>query len=507
MKNKHKDYAKLHKISRHARILSGIASVLDWDQETYMPQGGADIRAAQLESLAGIIHTTKTGKPFANALKKLIDIPTGKIIATGLTPQQEAAAKEWRRDFIKDVTLPKKFVEEFAKVSSQAVIRWRQAKKDNSFQQFAPLLEKIVTLSRKKAELLGYKDHPYDALLDLYEPEATTKDISKLFDSLRISISTLLKQITAAKQIDDSFLHGKFDHIKQLDFGRTLLKDMGYDMQHGRLDLSSHPFSSAAHPSDSRVTTRIHSTSLMSNLSVVLHEGGHALYEMGLPQSEYGTPLGDAISLGMHESQSRWWETYIGQSKPFWEHYLPLLKKEFSGQLDSISMENFYRAINKVEPSFIRVEADEVTYPLHVILRFEMECALIEGSLKVRDIPEAWNAKMQELLSITPKTYSEGCLQDVHWAMGGFGYFPSYTLGTMYAGQFFETFSKQNPDWEKRVSNGELGFIKAWLNDAVHQHGRHYSSFELLKKVTGKDFSAEPYISYLLNKYKKIYKL
>lgn len=504
---KHKDYDHLHKISRHARILSGISSVLDWDQETYMPQGGADIRAAQLETLAGVIHSEKTGKKFANALQKLIDIPTGRMVAKGLTSPQIAAVKAWRRDFIKDVALPKKFVEQFAKISSQSIINWREAKKTNSFKHFAPFLEKIITLSRKKADLLGFKDHPYDALLDLFEPEATTKEITHLFQSLRKNVSTLLKQIVNAKQIDDGCLHGKFAHNKQLDFGRRLLKDMGYNMHHGRLDLSTHPFSSASHPSDSRVTTRIHATSLISNLSVVLHEGGHALYEMGLPEAEYGTPLGDAISLGMHESQSRFWETYIGQSKPFWQHYLPLLKKEFSGKLDDVSLEHFYRAINKVEPSFIRVEADEVTYPLHVILRFELERALIEGSLSVHEIPEAWNAKMQELLGITPKTYAEGCLQDVHWSMGGFGYFPTYTLGTLYAGQIFKTFVNNYPDWEKRVSHGELGFIKNWLNDVIHKHGRRYLSFELLKNITGKPFSAEAYLSYLKEKYKGIYKL
>lgn len=501
----HKDYANLHNISLHARTLSGISSVLDWDQETYMPQGSADNRARQLEILAGVIHSEKTGKRFANALKKLIDLSTGKIISKGLTDAQESAVKEWRRDFIKDTALPKKFVEKFAKTTSQAIITWRHAKKNNSFKEFAPFLEKIIDLSRKKADLLGYKDHPYDALLDLYEPNVTTKDISHLFDSLRKNIVQLLKEITHAKQVDDRFLHGKFNHDKQMDFGRRLLKDMGYDMNHGRLDLSTHPFSSASHPSDSRVTTRIHATSLISNISVVMHEGGHALYEMGLPEKEYGTPLGDAISLGMHESQSRFWETYIGQSKPFWQYYLPLLKKQFPGKLDKISFDSFYRGINKVEPSFIRVEADEVTYPLHVILRYEMEKDLIEGKLSVQDIPEAWNAKMQDLLGITPKTFAEGCLQDVHWSMGGFGYFPSYTLGTLYAGQFFDTFTSVFPDWKERIEAGELIFIKEWLNQNVHQHGRRYTSLELLKNVTSKSFSAKPYVTYLQGKYEEIY--
>lgn len=507
MEQAQKDYANLHKIARHARVLSGIAAVLDWDQETYMPLGGAGIRATQLETLAGVIHAEKTGKKFANALGKLIDIPSGKVKAKGLNAPQAAALREWRRDFTKDTALPKSFVEEFAKLTSQSIVAWRDAKKNSTFLHFAPFLDRIIAMSRKKAELLGYKGHPYDALLDQYEPDATTKDISILFTSLKKGIVELLKKIKKAKQIDDSFLHGKFSHEKQIEFGKLLLADMGYDMSHGRLDLSTHPFSSASHPSDSRITTRIHPTSLISNISVILHEGGHALYEMGLPQEDYGSPLGDAISLGMHESQSRWWETRIGQSKPFWQHYLPLLKKHFPGKLDKITLEQFYSALNKVEPSFIRVEADEVTYTLHVILRFELEKALIEGSLSVRDIPGAWNAGMKELLDIVPSRDAEGCLQDVHWSMGGFGYFPTYTLGNLYAAQLFEAFAKYYPDWEKRVASGDLVFIKGWLGEAVHQHGRRYSSLELLKKVTGKPFTADAYLSYLSAKYKEIYHL
>jgi carboxypeptidase Taq len=282
---------------------------------------------------------------------------------------------------------------------------------------------------------------------------------------------------------------------------------MGFDFNQGRLDQSSHPFSSSPHPTDNRITTRFHATSLLSCISVILHEGGHALYEKGLPVEQYGTPLGSAISLGMHESQSRWWETRIGQNKSFWTHYLPKLQKYFPNDLKNVKLDPFYRAINKVEPSLIRVEADEVTYPLHVILRFEMEKALIEGSLKVRDIPEAWNSKMQELIGVTPATNSEGCLQDIHWAMGGFGYFPTYTLGNLYAAHLFEAFAKAHPDWEKQIASGNLMFITNWLHENIHQHGRRYTSQELLKKVTGKAFTADAYIKYLNSKYKDIYNL
>lgn len=507
MDQSEKDYSKLLQQSHHARVLIGISHLLDWDQETYMPAGGAAHRAVQLSTLAGLIHEKKSGKKFKSSLEKLIDIPNGTVLAKNLSIEKQAALREWRRDYILENALPKKFVTDFAKLSSQSVLIWRDAKNENSFKKFAPQLEKIISMSRKKADYLGYKDHPYDALLDQYEPNMTTKEVSRIFADLKTSVVDLLKKISHVKQIDDSFLHGNFAHDKQLDFAHLILKDMGYGLDHGRLDISSHPFSSASHPSDSRITTRFHKTSLISCVSVILHEAGHALYEMGLPAEHYGSPLGDAISLGIHESQSRWWETRIGQSLPFWKHYLPLLKETFKGKLDSTDLATFYKAINKVEPSLIRVEADEVTYPLHVILRFELERALIEGSLKVKDVPEAWNAKMQELLGITPTSDAEGCLQDIHWAMGGIGYFPTYTLGNIYASQLFESFANKHSDWEQRVATGDMNFITKWLHEAVHKHGRQYSSHEILKMATGKEPTAAPYINYLQNKYKDIYSL
>ncbi|MFI0434599.1 MAG: carboxypeptidase M32 [Parachlamydiaceae bacterium] len=501
-----KDYQNICDLSKHARILQGISSILDWDQETYMPPGSAAIRSEQLETMAGLIHQEKTGRKFANALSKLIDIPTGKLKINNLSSQQIAALREWRRDFIHDTALPAKFVKEFAKISSQAINAWRSAKNENAFQQFAPFLDRIVQMTRQKADYLGYKDHPYDALLDQFEPNVTTKQLSALFSTLSEQLTPLIKKI-AQHPIDDRFLYGSWDVAKQMNVGQKLLDAIGYNPAMGRLDISAHPFSSSSHPSDSRITTRIHPESLMSNIFAILHEGGHALYEMGLPQQHYGTPLGDARSLGIHESQSRWWETRIGQSKPFWQHFLPLLKETFKGQLDHIELDAFYRAINKVEPSFIRIEADEVTYPLHVILRFELEKALIEGSLNVRDIPDAWNAKMEEYLGITPVNNTQGCLQDIHWSMGALGYFPSYTLGNLYAAHLFDAFSKDHPDWEKEVALGHFEFVKKWLHNKIYQHGKCYSSHDLLKEATGKDFSVDPYLNYLKNKYSDIYKM
>ena len=349
-----KNYAKLKTLSHYAKTLSGISSLLEWDHETYMPTGASSIWSEQLKVLAGLVHKEKTSKKFSNALSKLIDLKTGKILADDLSQEQQAALREWHRDYKRDVALPDEFVEEFAQLASQSQLIWRQAKNENKFRIFAPYLDKIVAMSRKKADFLGYKDHPYDALLDLYEPEAKSKEIQREFNTLKKDIVSLLKKITSSKQVNDDFIHGKFDTQKQLDFGKKILAAMGYDMTKGRLDLSTHPFSSACHPTDSRITTRIHPTSVISNISVVLHEGGHALYEMGLPEKHYGSPLGEAISLGIHESQSRWWETRIGQSKPFWKHYLPLLQKEFKGKIAEIDFDTFYKALIKSNhPSFV----------------------------------------------------------------------------------------------------------------------------------------------------------
>lgn len=501
------DYEKLLKLSRKTSLLSGITSLLGWDQETHMPMGSAPIRAEQMERMAEIIHKEQTSKNFVKALEKLIDIESGEVQVKNLKMNQKAALAKWRRDYLKAIALPKKFVSTFARVTCESINVWREAREENDFSKFAPCLKKIIDLNKQKADFYGFTDHPYDALLDQYEPEMSTKEVDKLFKSIKSPITKLLKNIRAAKQVNDSFLHGKFSERKQLEFGDMLLKDMGFDNQFGRMDLSTHPFSSSCHPTDSRVTTRVHKTALMSCLMAVLHEGGHSLYEMGLPQEHYGSPLCEAVSLGIHESQSRWWETRIGMSKPFWKHYLPLLKKTFKGKFDKVSLDRFYAALNKVEPSFIRVEADEVTYPLHVILRFELEKALIEGSMKVEEIPDAWNSAMKKMMGLTPTNFSEGCLQDIHWSMGAFGYFPTYTLGNMYCAQLFNTFEDENPQWEKQVAKGELEFIKDWLTNKVFKYGRQYNSRELVKKATGKKFSEKPYISYLNDKYSAIYKL
>jgi carboxypeptidase Taq len=316
-----------------------------------------------------------------------------------------------------------------------------------------------------------------------------------------------LKKIASKKQIDDRFLRHKTDDAMQMELAQLILSKLPIEPPYSRLDLSMHPFSTALHPHDSRITTRLLPNAFMSNLFSVLHEAGHSMYEMGLSTEHFGTPLSEAVSLSIHESQSRWWETLIGRSLPFWERFYPDLQKALPTHLKKVPLERFYRAINKVEPSFVRVEADEVTYCLHVVLRFEIEKELISGHLQVNDLPEAWNAKMKEFFGITPPTDTLGCLQDVHWSLGDFGYFPTYALGNLFAAQFFTSFAKKHPDWEAHVAKGDLSFIREWLKKNIHDWGRTYDAEQLAKKITGKTLTETAYCNYLKKKYKDIYDL
>jgi carboxypeptidase Taq len=503
--NHRQNYQELQEISLKTKLFMGISSILSWDQETMMPVGAAPIRAQQLKAMAGLIHEHRTSKEFRKVLERLIDIDTGKILATDLTVPEKAALVRWRRDYLHERALPQKFVEEFAALTSQSQVIWRKAKEKNAFQDFAPYLTKIVQMIKKKADYLGYEDHPYDALLDQYEPGVKAKKVSELFHEVKKPIVELLKKIQSKKQVEDSFLFGRFPTSKQIAYGRKILDAVGYTSEFGRVDFSSHPFSSSSHPRDSRITTRIHPTGVMSNISVLLHEAGHSLYEMGLPEEHYGSPLCEAVSLGIHESQSRFWETRIGQSKSFWSHFYPLLQKTFKTQLNTVSLESFYKAINKVEASFIRVEADEVTYPLHVIMRFDLEMELIEDKIRIEDISEAWKDKVETFLGIRPDNDREGCLQDVHWSLGAFGYFPTYLLGNLYAAPLFLAFSKDYPDWEKKFAKGELLFVRDWLSKKIYRFGRQYDSVELIENATEMTFSAKPYLDYLHDKYAEIY--
>ena len=455
-----------------------------------MPKGATQVRSEQVETVAGIIHRCKRSGKWKNGLKNLLEDQT-------LTDAQKRAVKHWKIETERAQKIPTRFVEKLAALTAEAQEVWQKARMNDKFSLFAPYLEKIVAMQRKKSDYLKWKNHPYDPLLDLYEPDMTTEQVKALFTQLKSELVPLVKKI---EPTDNSFLSSPCPEDKQMEFAKWLLAAINFNFTHGRLDLSTHPFSSASHPHDSRITTRIRPDMLLSHIRSVLHEAGHSFYETGLNPEFFGTPLGQALSLGMHESQSRLWETQIGLSKPFWQFAYTKLR-EFFPHFEKIPLETFLKGINHVQSSLIRVEADEVTYGLHVILRFEIELELIEGKLKIKDLPEAWKAKMKDLLGIVPKNDREGCLQDVHWSAGLFGYFPTYALGSMWAAQLFAAFKKQTPSWESEIISGNFTSLHKWLSQNVWRHGRRYTSDELLTQATGTCATHGPFVSYLTDKY------
>ncbi len=497
-------FSSLQAVYTDIVLMSSTQALLDWDQETYMPPGAIEFRGKQTSLLSGQIHKLKVGKKFSHLLSQMINLETGEILDSTLTPSQIVAVKEWRRTHLQEIKLPAAFVKKFAATCSKAIHTWAEARKNNKFSLFAPHLQKIVSLCQKKAGFLGASAHPYDALLDLHEPGMTVAELTPLFERLKVALTALLKNLASKPKINTSFLELNYPHDKQMEFSHLLLEAMGFDPAISRLDLTSHPFCSGLSVTDTRMTTRIHTNLVTSNIFSVLHEGGHGLYNTGLPAQEFGTPLCENSSLGIDESQSRWWETLIGRSLPFWTYFYPKLQHSFPEALSSISLTDFVRGINSAHPSFIRVEADEVTYCLHIILRFEIEKALMEGSLQVKDVPKAWNEKMETYLGITPKTNAEGCLQDIHWSMGSIGYFPTYALGNIYAAQFFTAFEKAHPDWQEKLSQGNLSFIRTWLYENIHRYGRLYTPHELVKRITDQPLSEKPYIAYLEKKYNNL---
>jgi carboxypeptidase Taq len=508
--NKQEHYQAILSISKRAAIYNSVQSLLEWDQETYMPAEAIEFRGMQTEAMASLVHQQRTSPEFGKALGQLIDLSTGQILDNNLSTAQQAALREWRRDYMKNIKLPEDFVQDWAKTTSQAIHVWEKSKQKDDFNTFAPHLAKIVELNRQKADLLGYEEHPYDALLDLYEPEAKTSLITLLFTRLKEPLQKQLKQIKASRTYQSSLeahdlLKTKFPIDKQWQFAQRLLQALEFQPQKSRIDQSAHPFCLTIAPNDVRMTSTVTENSLLPHLFAVLHEAGHAIYSEGLPTEHYGSPLGEDVSLSIHESQSRWWETRIGHTKAFWNHFYPELQVYFPDPFQSLSLDQFYGLINTVKPSLIRIHADEVTYNLHIILRFELEKALIEGQLKVQDLPEAWNAKMQEYLGITPTRHAEGCLQDIHWSMGAFGYFPTYTLGNLYAAQFFMAFEQKYPQWQTDIAQGKLGFIRDWLKEQIHQYGRQYTSQEIIQRVTGQTLDEKPFLNYLTQKYTEIY--
>ncbi len=481
--------------------LRSAGAILRWDQETQMPPGGAAARAEVLATLSRLAHerfvSTRT-EDLLNAAQPAQD---------RLDPDSDDAAllRVTRRDYDRARKLPTEFVAERARAASRSTQVWRDARPRNDFAAFRPHLEQMVEFARRTADYLGYTEHPYDALLDQYEPEMTSREVAALFGRLRDATVPLVRAIIErGATIDASVIRQDYAEEAQWRFGLTIVQAFGYDMTRGRLDVSAHPFSSGFNGDDVRITTRYARRSLAAIFGT-LHESGHAMYSQGTAPSLERTPLAGGASNGIHESQSRLWENLVGRSRPFWQYALPALRTLFPGPLGAVDAGAFYRAVNQVEPNLIRVEADEVTYNLHIILRFELEKTLVAGEIKAGDLPGIWNDKMREYLGVTPPTDTDGVMQDIHWSSGMIGYFPSYTIGNIASVQLFDAVRRAHPDLPDQIRRGEFATLLGWLREHVHVHGRKFFPRELLARATGSPLTLEPYLRYLREKFGEIY--
>lgn len=481
-------------VLRHSlelKVLDSILNLLSWDQETVMPPRAVEHRCHQKTLLAGIIHQKKIDDDFFDALKKAAHSFKNK------DSDKAILLKRMLSDITKARKLPQSFVERYTTATSHSFSAWERAKAENDWSIFEPHFEKVLDLLREKSSLLGFTEHPLDPLLDEYEPGLKTSNVSLLFSSLQPRLSQILEKVKETPFFGANAPLFPTSLENQLQLSREILTTIGYDWERGRLDTSAHPFSFSTHPTDARITIRHNHNNTLDQLLSAIHEGGHGLYDMGLDREQYGNPLGEAVSLSIHESQSRFWETIIGQSRMFCPFLLKALKKYCPVPEE----EAFYRGLNGVHCSLIRVEADEVTYPFHVLLRFEIEKELLDGSLAVKDVPERWNAGMKATLGIEPTSAKEGCLQDVHWSMGTIGYFPTYVLGSMYAASLWAAIQRDLPDIKNLIRSGIFAPIHTWLHDRIWRHGRRFLSQELIEKATGAHPTMEDYLSYLEEKY------
>ena len=484
--------------------LAGAAAVLGWDQATYMPSGGAEQRGRQGATLSRLAHQRATDP----ALGKLLDDLTS--VAERLDPDSDEAClvRVGRRDFDRAVQLPEDFVTRSSEAASASYNAWTRARPDNDFASMRPHLERALDLSREAAGYLGPYARIADPLIDAADEGMTTESVTALFAELRAVLVPLVRAIAAQPTTDDSCLHGSYPETAQLDFALAMAKRYGYDLARGRLDKTHHPFCTRFSGGDIRITTRVRDNDIGDCLFSTLHEAGHALYEQGVAAALDATPLGSGASAGVHESQSRLWENIVGRSRGFWQFAYPLLQQAFPGAFDTVPLETFYRAINKVERSLIRTDADEVTYNLHVMLRFDLELDLLEGRLAVKDLPEAWRARFVDDFGIAPPDDRDGCLQDVHWYGGGLGgSFQGYTIGNILSAQLYAAAVKAHPEITGEISTGEFGTLHTWLRENLYVHGRKFSPQALIEKVTGGPMTTSPYVAYLKGKYGELYHL
>jgi carboxypeptidase Taq len=483
---------------REIHDLGGALALLGWDQEVTLPRGGVSSRARQRAALATVIHErTVTAR-----LGELIE----ELAADSLDAFDAADVREMKRIRDRAVRIPSDLVAAKAKAESLAQEAWVQARSDDDWPRFEPHLERLLGLKKREAEAVGYEEEAYDALLDEFEPGARVSKLIPLFAGLRRELTGLLAELRAAAQPPSpDVLRREYDPAVQEVISRKLLQDVGFDFERGRLDTSAHPFTQGLAPGDVRVTSRFDPNDLSMGLYATLHEGGHALYEQGLPREYEGQAVGQAVSLGIHESQSRLWENLVGRSRPFFHYLRPLLAEAFPAQIDGVGEEDLFRAANVVEPGAIRIQADEVTYNLHIILRLELERALLRGELAVADVPGLWREKMRQDLGVTVTNDRDGALQDIHWAFGVFGYFPTYTLGNLYAAQIFERARSELTDLDDQVARGEFAPLLGWLRREIHARGSLLRPGELCQQVSGRPLEITPYLDYLRGKFRAIY--
>ncbi len=488
-------YRKLLKRAREIALFAGAAELLNWDEETYMPPKALSFRADELACVSGHTHRLFTAKT------------TGQWIAQceqhGFAADSPEAAniREWRRRYDRATRLPGRLVEKFERTRAVAREVWREAREKSDFKEFRPHLKKLLELNRQRAEAWGYQDCLYDALLEEYEPGARAGQLRPLFTELRSAVATVLPAARErSASVGPDVLDGDYPIPAQQALNCKAATAMGYDFTAGRIDTTAHPFCTTVGLGDCRLTTRYNPRNFTFSFFGILHEAGHGLYEQGLSEAHFGTPMGTAVSLGIHESQSRLWENHVGRHPAFWEHWHPIACEHFPG-LKKLSAADMAAAVNRVSPSFIRVEADQVTYDLHILLRFDVEMKLFERQLDVADVPAYWNEEFEKLFGLKVPNDAAGCLQDIHWSIGTQGYFPTYTLGNLNAAQLFARASQDLPELEQQIARGDLRGLLGWLRERVHRHGSRYSPQQLMEKATGEPTSARYHIEYIRKKF------
>ena len=497
-----KTYQQLCAHVRETAMVESIQAVLGWDERTYMPPQAGEYRAEQLTWLAATSHQRRT----MPQLGEWLDICEDSDLVEDVHGETATVIRQLRRDYQKRVKLPQSLVEELVRATVLGQQAWVQARQADDFASFVPVLTTIIDLKRQQAEAIGYEESPYDALLDDYEPGETTANVERVLSSLREDLVPLVAAIAeSGRQPAVEVLSRDYPVAQQEQLGKQVAARLGFDFRRGRLDVTHHPFCSGMGPFDCRITTRYDENFFPMAFFGILHEAGHGIYDQGLRTDFYGLPPGEFISLGIHESQSRLWENQVGRSRAFWQHMFPALQQTFTTALQDVTLDQFYFAINEIRPSLIRVEADEATYNLHIIIRFELEQALIQGDLQVVDLPSAWRDKYREFLGIEPPNDADGVLQDIHWSAGLIGYFPTYSLGNLYAAQFYARAEEELGDLETLVAEGQFAPLKDWLQEKIHQPGQCFGANELVERVTGQQLSHQPLLTYLRAKLEPLY--